>query len=54
MSKKCVEIGEQAVYNGCATPCLYTTFDNTMPAKIFHPLLALIASATDREEYWRT
>jgi hypothetical protein len=27
----------------------YSTFDNTMTTKIFHPLLAMIASATDRE-----
>lgn len=41
--------GGQALYNGCASPFLYSTFDNTMSTKLFHPLLAMIASATDRE-----
>ena len=38
-----------AGYNECATPLHNTDFDNTTISKIFHPLLALIASATDRE-----
>jgi hypothetical protein len=39
----------QALYNGCATPCPYSDSDNSMAAKIFHPLLVMIASATDQE-----
>ena len=39
----------KAGYNECATPSHNTDFDNIKMAKIFHPLLALIASVTDRE-----
>ncbi len=38
-----------AGYNECVTPSNITTSDDTPMSKIFHPLLALIASATDRE-----
>ncbi len=38
-----------ALYNQCVIPLQSTGYDNTMRARIFHPLLALIASATDRE-----
>ena len=38
-----------ARYNECVTASKFTTYDNTTMSKIFHPLLALIASATDRE-----
>ena len=36
-------------YNESETPSHITGYDNTKMSKIFHPLLALIASATDRE-----
>jgi hypothetical protein len=39
----------KAEYNECTTPVHNTDFDNTTMAKIFHPMLALIASVTDRE-----
>ena len=38
-----------AVYNECVTAFKITTYDDTAMNKIYHPLLALIASATDRE-----
>ena len=38
-----------AGYNECVTPSKITTSDDTPMSKIFHPLLALIASATDKE-----
>jgi hypothetical protein len=36
-------------YNECAIPFHTTTYDNTAMTEIFHPLLALIASATDNQ-----
>ena len=36
-------------YNECVTPFHIREYDNTMTAKIFHPLLAMIASATNNE-----
>ena len=39
----------EAGYNECTTPFHNTDFDNTTMTMIFHPLLALIASAADRE-----
>ena len=36
-------------YNGCAIRFQTTTYDHTPMPALFHPLLALIASATDRE-----
>ena len=41
-------IGGSAGYNECVTASNITTSDNTPMTKIFHPLLALIASATDK------
>jgi putative transposase len=38
-----------AGYKECVTPSNITTSDDTTMSKIFHPLLALIASATDNE-----
>jgi len=38
-----------AVYNECVTAFRVMTYDDTAMNKIYHPLLALIASATDRE-----
>jgi len=38
-----------ALYNGCAIPFQTTTCDLTAMPQIFHPLLALIASATNNE-----
>ena len=38
-----------AGYNECVTRSNITTSDDTPMPKIFHPLLALIASATDKE-----
>ena len=38
-----------AGYNECVISSHTTTYDNTLMTRIFHPLLALIASATDRE-----
>jgi putative transposase len=43
------EIGDKALYNECVTRSHITHSDNTRMSRIFHPLLALIASATDRE-----
>ena len=37
------------MYNECVTRSIITTTDDTPISKIFHPLLALIASATDNE-----
>jgi len=37
------------LYNECVIPVQITGYDDTAMTKIFHPLLALIASATDRE-----
>ncbi|WP_437193254.1 hypothetical protein [Planctomicrobium sp. SH527] len=39
----------KVLYNQCAKAFQTTDYDNTNMAAIFHPLLALIASATDRE-----
>ena len=39
----------QAVYNECGRTFHDTRFDDTAAMKIFHPLLALIASAVDRQ-----
>ena len=36
-------------YNECAIPVHCSTYDNSMITKIYHPLLALIASATNSE-----
>ena len=36
-------------YNECATRVTNYTYDHTAMPKLFHPLLKLIASATDRE-----
>ena len=41
--------GRVAVYNECATPPQIDAYDDSKMSKIFHPLLALIASATDNE-----
>ena len=38
-----------ALYNECVRTLHATCYDHTDVAKIFHPLLALIASVTDRE-----
>ena len=42
-------IDSPAVYNECVTQSNFTTPDNTPMTKLFHPLLTLIASATDKE-----
>lgn len=42
-------IGRPAGSNGCVTRSNITTSNDTPMTKIFHPLLALIASATDKE-----
>jgi len=42
-------IGRPAGSNGCVIRSIITTSDDTPMTKIFHPLLALIASATDKE-----
>jgi putative transposase len=42
-------ISTPAVYNECVTASKISTYDNTRMSRIYHPLLALIASATDRE-----
>ena len=36
-------------YNECVTRSIIGTYDNSKMPDIFHPLLALIASATDKE-----
>ena len=41
-------IGGPVGYNECVTASNITTSDNTPMTKIFHPLLALIASASDK------
>lgn len=38
-----------AVFNGCVTASRTTSYDHTAMNRVYHPLLALIASATDRE-----
>ncbi|MCA9112203.1 MAG: helix-turn-helix domain-containing protein [Planctomycetaceae bacterium] len=40
---------QEAVYNECVTLLQTTDHDDTEMEKIVHPLLAMIASATDRE-----
>jgi putative transposase len=46
---KCGLLERPAGYNECVTPSTITTYEDTPMSKIFHPLLALIASATDKE-----
>jgi len=36
-------------YNGCVTTTGTTTYDDSTMNRVYHPLLAMIASATDRE-----
>ena len=38
-----------ALYNECVTACHDDTYDNTAMTQLFHPLLALIASAIAKE-----
>jgi len=42
-------IWDMAGYNECVTLLQFHTYDHTKMSRIFHPLLALIASATDKE-----
>lgn len=42
-------LGYPKVFHECVTRSQYRDCDNSVTAKIFHPLLALIASATDSE-----
>lgn len=44
-----LKIWFKAGYKECVTPARIRSQDDTAVAKIFHPLLALIASGTDRE-----
>jgi hypothetical protein len=41
--------GHIAGYNECASPVHIPTYDNSNMPALFHPLLALIASATNNE-----
>jgi hypothetical protein len=41
--------GAIAGYKGCVTPSHITTYDDNTITAIFHPLLALIASATNSQ-----
>ena len=42
-------VGYSALFHECVSPDLIRDCDNSVTAKIFHPLLALIASATESE-----